>query len=286
MTSRFVNLFKKNDLDEQRAFQRKVHGMLGERFPDRLFTLPDDPLTLESEGTVFGLTNLRSNFLLSSQNDADLRKLIENQFPAMLEGVLAADRNDLGWSDAAQKLMPQLMPSEFLEKMDLVSFPFGDNVEMGFVIDSDKSYSYVRHEELDRWGVTPDDIRRVSIENLNIHSKGIEMMAIPGENAFFVINTMDGFDAVRIVVPEITSLIAEHIGSPFFTGVPNRDFLICWSGSGSKEFQDQMRNQVSADFDQQPYPLSRNVFEVSSEGEITLAKVSAADSRAITAENN
>jgi hypothetical protein len=96
---------------------------------------------------------------------------------------------------------------------------------------------------------------------------------------------MDGFDAVRIIVPEFQQLIAEHIGTPFYVGVPNRDFLICWSKSDDKEFQNQMWSQVSTDFTERPYPLSGRAFEVNSES-IVLAESPEPDPRSLAAERN
>jgi len=286
MIGRFVNLFKKNDLDEQRSFQRKVHGLVSEIYPDRIFTIPNDPLTLEGEGSVYGLTNLRSNFLLSSQTDGDLRELIGLQFNSVLNGTEYFDRAELNFEAAIPKLMPQLMPVEFLQNVDLAHFEFGDNVLLGFVVDSEEAYSYVRDEELVRWKVDRETIRDLSLSNLRERSAGIEMTAVPGDNGIFVVNTMDGFDAVRIVDIGFQELVAEHLGSPFFVGVPNRDFLICWSKKGDTEFQQRMRSQISNDFDERPYPLSRNAFEVRSDGSIAIDLPPEPDPRSKFAENN
>jgi len=100
MASRFVNLFKKHDLDERKAFQRKVHAMLSESFPDRSFSLSEDPLTLEMGETIFGLTNLKSNFLLSPQTDKDLRELIAAQFDPLLRSTEHFSAEDPEWSEA------------------------------------------------------------------------------------------------------------------------------------------------------------------------------------------
>ncbi len=286
MTSRFVNLFKRSDLDEQRAFQRRVHGSLSELYPDCIFILTEDPLTLKSDDdTVFGLTNLRSNFLLSTQSNHDLQELIRAQFdPLFTRSEILSDES-VPWAEAMQRLMPQLMPSAFLDRMDLVSFPFGDCVVIGFVIDSEEAYSYVREEELVNWGVNANEILSQALTNLNERSHGIEITAFPEDNGMFVINTMDGFDAVRIIDPKLKELIAEHIGSPFYVGIPNRDFLICWSPQGDDDFQNNMRSQVAKDHEGRPYPLSGKIFEVSSDGEIAVIE-SSSDPRALSAENN
>jgi len=286
MISRFINKFKKDDLDEQRSFQRKVHAIVSKLRPDRTYVLGDDAATIESDGIVYGLTNLHAKFLLSGRTSAELEEMVVEVFKEAGSGIADADK-DRPWEEARSSLMPQLMPEEFVRKapVELVHRPFVDGVTLGFVIDAEASYHYVNVEMKDKWGVNNDTLHSVAFENLNKRSKGIEMMAFPGDNGLFVINTMDGFDAVRILLPQIKEVISEQIGSPFFAAVPNREFLICWSATCDQEFQEKMRQQVSSDFDEQPYPLSRAAFEVLKNGEIR--EFSAAwDARAANAEMN
>lgn len=268
MVSRFTKLFKKTDPDEQRAFQARVAKILGELYPERTFTCPSDPLVIEADGSQFGLSNLLSNFLLEPCTDDELRCIVADHFAKVFAGTKMADREGLSWEEAKPRLMPQLMPEEFLSKLPLVSSDFGDGVQLGFVLDTEEAYSYVGAADLERWNVSESDIREIAIENLKSRTQSIEMMAFPGENALAVVNTMDGFDAVRIILPKLHEFFAETVGMPFLFGIPNRDFLICWSKNGDEDFQSKMRSQISSDFDQRPYPLSRRPFEVLANGEI------------------
>lgn len=287
MSSRFVNLFKKDDLDEQRAFQRKVHGIVSRLYPDQIFTFSDDPLTLESDGSVYGLTNLHAKFLLTDQTEATLEELIAAQFNGIVAVVSKAD-NNLPWEEARNFLMPQLMPEAFVQMapVELAYKEFVEGVAVGFVIDGESTYSYANVESLEKWGVDVETLYATALENLHARSQGIEMMAFPGDNGFFIINTTDGFDAVRLLSPEMREVIAEHIGSPFYAGIPNRDFLICWSAAGDEDFQDKMRQQISSDFDEQAYPLSRRALEVTEDGQIRFAATTDPDVRAATADLN
>lgn len=287
MTSRFTNLFKQTDSDEQRAFQSRVLDILQELHTDMNFVRTDDPLTIKSGESVFGLTNLRSK-VLDTHTDAELRKVIVEHFERVFAGKeTTTGRDELLWEQAKSKLMPQLMPAEFSSQVPLVSSDFGDSVNLGFVLDTDESYSYVTQKDLERWDVAESDIREAAIENLKERTRGLEMMTIPGDNAFAIVNTMDGFDAVRIILPGLHAFLAESIGMPFYFGIPNRDFLICWSKKGDKEFQSQMRSQISADFDQRPYPLSRSAFEVVEKGEIRLAgNLEGSNAAVVNASNN
>ena len=286
MTSRFTRLFKKSDGDEQRAFQTKVLSLLGELHPDKEFARSADPLVLTFGEQTLGLTNILAKFLLSSQSEADLREIVAEHINGVLEGTIAAERDELDWAGAKPLLRPQLMPGEFLERMPLISKPFGDEIVIGFVIDSEKAYSYVSKADVDRWRVDEQEIYDAALDNLNEISKGMQLQVFPGDNAFAVVNSMDGFDAARISLPELREIFAENIGTPFYFGVPNRDFLICWAKGGDASFHLQMQSQISQDFGERPYPLSGSVFEVLENGEIRQAEKFSADPRAVSAENN
>lgn len=266
--SKLTNLFKKEDLDEQLAFQTRVAKLLAEFYPDRTISVPADRLTIEIDGSPCGLTNIHSSFLLTTKTDSDLRAVVSEHF-----GVLFRDSQILvdsitTWEVAATRLMPQLMPMEFLEKLPLLSFPFGEEVVLGFVLDSEQSYSYVTQEKVSCWKATGEEIRRIATENLGQRSRGIEVNTFPGDDGFVVICTMDGFDAVRIISPKIQEFVAEVIGAPFYFGIPNRDFLICWSDTCSEDAANRFAAQVRADSAEQPYPLSARTFQLQADGTI------------------
>lgn len=286
MISRFTRLFKKSDGDEQRAFQARVLSLLRELYPDKVFAESDDPLKLTFDQQTLGLTNIRSNFLLGPQTEGNLREIVSEHFQNVLAGLSLADREELDWQQAKGLLRPQLMPKDFLEKVPLISRPFGAEIVLGFVIDSEKAYSYVSKTDVDRWNVDEQAVHDAAFENLNEASKGMELQVFPGPNAFAVVNSMDGFDAARIALPEFRQTFGENIGTPFYFGVPNRDFLICWAKGGDTAFQNQMRSQISQDFDERPYPLSRSAFEALETGEIRQVENSAFDPRAKSAEYN
>lgn len=285
MISRFINLFKKNDLDEQRAFQNKVLSMLTDIYPEREFSADPDPLVIVSGENKLGLTNLRSYYLLEGQDDVELIDRIKTHIGAVIQKSELPEE-DLNFESLRQKIMPQLMPVDFLTRMSLVNFPFGDDVVLGFVLDGDEAYRYIRDEDLNAWTIDKEELKEIALFNLSERSRGIEMQVL-NDDSIFVINTMDGFDAVRITMPKLRELVAENIGSPFCFGIPNRDFLICWSyeAAGGK-FHNDMVTQVASDRDERPYPLSGSAFLVNEQNEIVLMTSDVRDERASNAELN
>ncbi len=268
MPSQFVNKFKQTDPDELRAFQSRVLAVLRDIYPDRQFSRNEDAHSIDSGGAKLGLTNIRSHFLLTTQTESDLRTIVAEHFGGVWSDPDLSDRTGLNWERVESLVLPQLMPADFLQKLELASFEFGGGVVTGMVIDSEKAYSYVTQADLDRWGKTLDEVYAIAVDNLENRSRDLETVAIPGQ--LIVVNTMDSFDAARILVPTLRVKFAEFLGSPFNFGVPNRDFLICWSRSADSEFQASMRSQIATDSQERPYPLSGNSFEVTQEGEIRI----------------
>jgi hypothetical protein len=94
------------------------------------------------------------------------------------------------------------------------------------------------------------------------------MMIAPLPVGLVVVNTSDSFDAARILLPDLRGFFAAQIGSPFFVGIPNRDFLICYSAQTDEKTLKNIRNQIATDYDERPYPLSKNIFIVDGKNEI------------------
>lgn len=269
MISRFARLFKKTDLDELRAFQARVISLLDDLYPESSYEACQDPLTIKLDGHTLGLTNIHSAFLLGTQNESSLRQLVVERF-GRLAGILeTVDSQNTPWDVAAAAVKPQLMPAQFAEKLSILSSPFGGGVLLAYVIDSADTYTYILGEDLARWGISSETVHERAMANLWEGCQDLQMQLFPGPNQFGVISLLDGFDAVRVVLPEVRGMLAEYLGTPFYFGIPNRDFLICWANSCEQDFVINIRAQLIQDHDEQPYPLSASVFEVSANGDIS-----------------
>jgi uncharacterized protein YtpQ (UPF0354 family) len=273
MISKFINSFKKTDLDEKNAFRKQVITLLTKKFPNFSFDVGKDSDTIDVKGNegidlTLGLTNLKSNFLHTSQTPKDLEDLVNEQFATLelkSEFVKNLEKPE-SFNDVKSKLILQIMPIEYAGKMPLIQFPLGNQVIVGIAIDDEKFYRYATIKDLETWEVSENEVYQIAETNLNEKSKGIEMMAIP--NNLVIVSTLDGFDAARILLPEMIDVFAKNLGLPFYFGIPNRDFLICFAANADDEMRQNISNQVNTDFDEKPYPLSRYTFIVDGKREI------------------
>ena len=128
----------------------------------------------------------------------------------------------------------------------------------------------MKREDALRWNKAHKELLDIAIANLDEASRKMQMQSTDNDEAKWVaIETKDGFDAARILVPKLREFLASQLGSPFRFAIPNRDFLICWNTGASTRFSDFTASKIQKDFESQPYPLSPHVFEVTADGTIT-----------------
>lgn len=253
--------------DDPRAFARRVLALVRQLYPDQPAALGEDGETLRLGSARFGLGNLAAKFRLAGGGTPTLRRLVKEHFDLLLRD---ADTlvGGITWGEAKPILMPQLMPEAFLEQLPLAERPFAPGVRIGLVIDAPSGYRYARRDELAAWGVSVDRALAVALENLTTRSQGLPIHAGTGADRVLMLASGDGYDAARVLLPRWRELAAEHLGMPFRFGIPNRDFLICWSADTTASTQAAFRAKIAEDFKRQPYPLSPRVFEMNEEGNV------------------
>lgn len=283
MFSKFIDRFRKTDDDEVRAFQKKVLSIVQKLYVDREFAASVDPAVLMSGETQLGLTNLYAVYLANGPG-YDLKQIVKEHFDRVLSPDARHDQ-DLDWLSAKTMLMPQLMPADFVSRMPLVHKPFVADVLIGYVLDLPESYAYINEKQFDAWNISLDELHSNAVANLEQRSRGIEINVTEGVNAMLFVGVGDGFDAVRITLLHIQEIAVENVGKHFFFGIPNRDFLVCWSASGEAEFLSQMREKVMSDSQTMPYPLCGEVLSFDSDGRAVIVEA-ALEPRAIHAINN
>jgi hypothetical protein len=254
-------------LDESRDFRARVMALAKELFPSieiRAHTSSPEVVVVGRE--QLGLQNLQAKYEQSGRSEAALREIIKDHFGF----ILSERRVDLSLAEAQTRLKPQIMPPEYAAQVTIVSLPFGRTLALGLVLDGERGYSYVRKEDVLRWEKTEQELLDLALVNLEGASRGMPMHASDNPKAKFVaVQKGDGFDAVRILLPRFQQFLATRLGSPFYFGVPNRDFLVCWNADASDQFKTFNRDKLRKDFESQPYPLSPNFFLLAADGTIS-----------------
>jgi|ERR1700677_339538 len=251
-----------------KSFRDRVLALVKKAYPHVSFrTSADSPLIIIADDSQeIGLQNLSLKFMQSDQSDLSLEQLVKEHF----DFVLLSDQILPEFDVAKSKLKPQIMPPEYAEKSPIVSFPFGNTLAVGIAVDVERGYSYLKIDEAISWNKSHQELLNIAISNLDEASRQIQMQSANSDEAKWIgVETKDGFDAARILIPNLRKFFADKLGSPFRFGIPNRDFLICWNTGASPRFAEFVSKKLQTDFDTQPYPLSSKIFEVNATGTIT-----------------
>jgi uncharacterized protein YtpQ (UPF0354 family) len=250
-----MGIFQKVFGSKEGQFRKKVLVILNERYPGEPFQpVGEDRISLRS--VEFDLANL---FEACQKNETETSELVFQHFSHPVALTYTTDL--LPWDRARTLVRPQLFPAEYRNRIPLQSYPLLEGIVIGIAIKSGQRFPFVRSEHLTQWKVSAEEIYRQSIENLSNDPAETEV-TISGSDRFIGLETHDGFDAARILMPRIRKLAAEKLGEHYFAGIPNQSFLILWAKDCSSRFQDYALEKVETDFAIQPFPLSKTRFEL------------------------
>jgi len=251
---------------DAKEFRDRVLDILRMEFPVEEFAADEREGVIAWKDAEFGLESLHADALRLGITDDQLREAVVAHFDKVIKmtelGKLVVPAD---WEEARQRVRLQLMPSELIRDGISVTYPLLDQVVVSVVIDSPHGYAYVRNEDLAKWNMSLFDLYEIACENLKQASEGIEISFIDGPPSLIVLQTQDGYDAARVLLPEFRQFAAKRLGTPFFAAIPNRDFLIMWSQTDDTSFHEHIKNQVRIDATSQSHPLTSTILVVTEE---------------------
>lgn len=188
-------------------------------------------------------------------------------------GIMTVSRSGQGtkeWREVRTRVMPQFMPSENKEKIDILHKDFADDIDIGFVVDAESKYQFISPEMMEEWDVTQQMIEEQAMRNLEARSRNINVEVAQASDAdetakYVIVELDDGYAAVRLLSPGVRKAIARELGSEYIAAIPTRDFLIFWH----TQFPlfDAFAKQVETEYNaEEKYPLSPYPFFVGRDG--------------------
>jgi len=142
---------------------------------------------------------------------------------------------------AAQSLLPMLNPPCWPEEVERqgglppVVRPFVAGLLVTYVFDFPNHRVYVNEEILAQIMASPettfDGVHAYALENLRQRTTSQDYQTHGlGDHTMIVCETHDGYAASRILLPDLMAEWARRIPGRMLIGIPNRDFLIAFSG--------------------------------------------------------
>ncbi len=177
-----------------------------------------------------------------------------------------ADRTEDDPGVLLQRVLPMLKPISLLNEVRtqdlplLVYRPLVGELMVTYVIDEGQRVAYLNEQHLQRWGVSETTLWAHAITNLRRKPWQPEPGMIgKGAGALLIFSGRDGYDATRLLLPELFADFAARIPGMMVLAVPTRDFLIAFSDADRRIFM-QVRTQVETDAHAQEHPLTGQLF--------------------------
>ena len=142
-----------------------------------------------------------------------------------------------------------------------------EGLSIAYAIDHDRTIAYISKARFESWGIPLEQLHQNAIDNLTARSEAISAHAAQDENGkvnLILFQTMDGYDASRILLPTLHDRLREHLGSPFAAGIPNRDILLCFRDD--TETMDRLKKQIAEDYQRMPHQVTDQLLLVTPDG--------------------
>lgn len=248
-------------------FYDTVAAIIRAKFPLVKLSRGEDSFSMRMNGHVASLENLYRVAVLRPE---DTQKHVERWALELLRAAEGSPDQNAKYDDVKDRVMPLLIsgtPEVQSTGATMVFQPLVGNLSVAYVIDSDRAMSYIPPSALERWQIDIDQLHGKALENLVAKSDQLAAHAAADEDGqvnLILFQTMDGYDATRLLLPTLHDRLREHIGSPFVAGVPNRDILLCFRDDS--ENVDRLQKQIGEDYRSMPNSISDELLLVTADG--------------------
>ena len=149
----------------------------------------------------------------------------------------------------------------------VVCQPLIPGLIIAYAIDHDRTISYLPKQKFEEWGIPFEQLHETAMTNLTARSEAISAHAAEDEQGrvnLILFQTMDGYDASRVLLPTLHEKLREYLGSPFAAGIPNRDILLCFRND--EETVGRLREQIREDHGKMPHGVTEKLLLVTADG--------------------
>jgi hypothetical protein len=247
-------------------FLQRVLQYVGEKFPLVKLAPVNDSFSIRVNGNVASLENL---YRMSALRPAQTRRQVERWMVELLRASEGAPDLASSYEELKDRLLPMVLADvgdQQYYKGSVVA-PLVTGLGVGYAIDNDRTISYVSETRFSKWNISIEDLHEKAIENLVNRSQnlaGHTAQDDQGRAYLILFQTMDGYDASRLLLPSLHQRLREFLGSPFAAAVPNRDILLCFRND--ERTVNSLKPQIEADFRQMPHQVSDQILLVTPDG--------------------
>jgi hypothetical protein len=257
-------------------FVARVIEIVRERFPlVKIAPAADEGFSLSVNGAVAPLENL---YRVSILHPVEIKHHVERWAVELLRAAEGTPDQAAGYDDVKDRILPMVVRGPVGEdgagaggadspSGGVVSQPLVEGLMIAYAIDNDRTIAYISRPRFEQWGISMEQLHHTAIENLIGRSESIAAHAAQDESGrvnLILFQTMDGYDASRILLPTLHERLREHLGSPFAAGIPNRDILLCFRDDD--ETVGRLKQQIADDYKRMPHQVTDQLLLVTPDG--------------------
>lgn len=247
-------------------FAEQVIELVKGRFPLVKIARAEQAFALKLNGQVASLENLYRSTKLKPE---DMKHNVERWAVELLRAAEGSPDQGADFETLAPRILPMILSQQQVDPQSpsTVSQPLVADLHIAYAIDSDRTIAYIPKAQFEAWNITLEELHNKAIENLVSRSESIAAHAAPddqGRVSLILFQTMDGFDASRVLLPTLHERLREYLGSPFAAGIPNRDILLCFRNE--TETVENLRKQIATDYQNMPHHVTDKLLLVTQDG--------------------
>lgn len=247
-------------------FMDEVLRLLGARFPLVQAERAQEMFSVRINGHLAPLENL---YRTAAQDPKQVQHHIERWVVELLRAAEGSPDQEAGFDQIKERILPMVFSPARpdLNQRHVVSQSLVEGLNVGYAIDSDRTIAYISPSLFAKWHITMDELHETALGNLVSRSNAISAQAAQDEQGqvnLVMIQTLDGYDSSRILLPSLHAQLREMLGSPFVAGIPTRDILLCFRNE--EQTVGRMHERIKQDYRVMPHQVTDQLFLVTADG--------------------
>lgn len=236
----------------------------------------DGIAVLGREGLTIRLRVGQTELAVNVQSFYDAYRQHPDQLDAVAETLLTSLRNYnparaiTSFDELRERVYPMLKPITLLVTIRerslpmIVYRPFLADLIISYVIEEPGSVAYISEQHLERWGLAEHELHERAMANLRRRTveRGSHTVTGEGDRRLVIFDAQDGFDATRLLLPDLIEPWAAGLPGALVVGIPNRDFLIIFSDA-DRTILTAVAHQIQREAAERAHGLTDQLFTVS-----------------------
>lgn len=227
------------------------------------------------EGLTLRIRVSQSDLAINIQNYYDAYVREPDELEAIAETLLRSlqsyntARAASSFADLRERVYPMLKPISLLltireRNLPMIVYrPFLADLIITYVVEEPGSVAYISEQHLESWSVAEHELHEQAMANLRRRTaeRGAHTVAGEGAQRLVVFSAQDGFDATRLLLPDLIEPWGAQLPGTLVVGIPNRDFLIIFSDA-DRAILTAVAHQIQREAAERAYGLTEQLFTV------------------------